>query len=562
MIVPNSSLAALTLAMSLASLCCCSSQPRKADPPDSGDTDSDTGTQPDWSAPGWEMTWIVQAGGGENIHDYPGDMGHGLCPTAEGGVFVTGYTYSEDALFGEGTANEISYLPPDEGLIYLARYDEHGTPAWVARASSRGIGGYSCAAIADGGAVITGNLDAAFDWYGSMVFGAGEPDEVSVETSCSRSPFLAKYTGNGTFEWVTAADRESGYGHSLSVAVSPNGDFCVAGAVLRPFTFSGGDEGITILGTEIEGNKMTENGFLARFSADGTPLWARELSGKDPSLCVSAAALADGSCAVSCSHCGLSRLQGGESPDAVFPLEEGFEENGIPPECGALTARYTAGGDLMWATDLGARGVGISTGAGRMAAAPDCSIAVGGAFQGTMEAEGGVLQAEGVDLFLARLSDKGEILWTALAQGPGDSKVHAENIYGVSISPDGDIAVAGAFSGTKTFGKGEPNETTLISGAGENWFNGFTAMYSPEGRLRWAIPVAVGPAADDITCPYNYRVQQAGAVVFSGPDVLYITGTFLKDAAFGTSPEFMVTLQPYGCADMFLMKLERIEAPR
>jgi hypothetical protein len=547
---------ALVLSGALSS---CSTEPRNVDPPDSGDTD-DSGTQPGWSAPGWDLAWIVQAGGKENIHGYSGDMGFGLCAASDAGVFVTGYTYSEDALFGEDTCHETSYLPPDEGLIYLARYCERGTPVWVARASSRGVGGFSCAATADGGAVMTGFLDAASYWYGSMVFGAGEPGEVSVETSCNRSPFVAKYTGDGSFDWVTAATGQNGYGHAFSVAVSPDGELCVAGSVQRSFSFPLGDGGITVLGTDIEGSADSIDGFLARFTADGTPLWARELNGRDRNGCQTSVALADGSCAVACSHCGVARLSGGDAPDAVFQLEEGKEEEGIPAECGALVARYSAEGDLLWATDLGARGRSISTGAGGLAVGSDGSLAAGGTFQDTIETKDGVLQAKGVDLFLSGLSPEGEILWTSVAQGPGNSQVHAEAVSGVSVSPDGDIAVAGAFSGTKVFGAGEERETTLVSGAGD-WINGFAAMYSPEGRLRWAIPVALGLAKDP-TCPDNHGEQAAFAVIFSGPDVLYITGTFLKDAAFGTSPDSMVTLQPYGCTDIFLMKLERIEEPR
>ncbi|MFO8074139.1 MAG: hypothetical protein R6V85_19945, partial [Polyangia bacterium] len=97
----------------------------------------------------------------------------------------------------------------------------------------------------------------------------------------------------------------------------------------------------------------------------------------------------------------------------------------------------------------------------------------------------------------------------------------------------------------------------LVSeGVNESHLNGFAALYTAQGRLRWAIPVALGPAFD-FTC-ISYDEQDASGISFSGPDTLYITGWFLEGASFGASPDQMVTLQPYGCADMFLMKLERV----
>jgi hypothetical protein len=549
--VTSHSLVAVTLAMSLASLCCCSSQPRKNDPPDSGDTD-DAGVVPAWSTPGWEMSWVVQAGGGENIHEYPGDMGLGLCPAADDGVFVTGYTYSEDALFGEGTANEISYLPPDEGLIYLARYDEHGTPAWVSRASTAGLGASSCAATEDGGTIIAGTADNS-EWYGSNVFGAGEPGVVDLDLAGQRCPFIAGFNADGSFEWITVGDDPQAYGFAFSMATAPSGEFCVAGNIFEPFTFRTEQGEVAVLGTGIEGPATTVDGYLARFAADGTPLWARELNGEEWNYCRSTIVLEDGSCAVACTYKGSAVLDGGGAPSASFEVGE--------EEIGALVAVYSPGGDLAWSRDLGFRGAHLSLSA-VVAIGPDSTLVVGGMFQGVFQEDSASeILSEGADLYLLKLSLEGDILWTAVAQGPGDSQVGAEGIHGVTISPEGDIAVAGSYSGTKTFGAGEPGETTLVSGAGEKWFNGFAALYSPEGRLRWAIPVALGPAKD-LTCPYNWGEQEAMDVAFAGPDALYITGMFLKDAAFGTSPESMVTLQPYGCTDMFLMKLERIEAPR
>jgi hypothetical protein len=164
-----------------------------------------------------------------------------------------------------------------------------------------------------------------------------------------------------------------------------------------------------------------------------------------------------------------------------------------------------------------------------------------------------------VDLYLARLSPEGDQVWTALARSSACEHIYTA-IRGVGVSPDGEIAVAGAFHGQVTFGPGEDRETTLESVDPEG-ANGFLALYSPDGFLRWAIPVALGPL-DDASCTDNWGIQGALGVSFSGPDALYVTGTFLDGAAFGTSPNGMTSLHTFGCNDVFLMKLERVEEPR
>jgi hypothetical protein len=536
------------LSLALLAMLSCSSEPRKADPPDSGDTDSDTGTQPAWSAPGWEMSWVVRAGGQEPYQGGPGDKGLGSGSSPDGGVFVCGYLFSEDALFGEGTYNEVSFLPPEEGVVFLSWYNEDGVPAWVSRAGTTGVGAYSCAATEDGGAVIAGSLEV-WNHEGGVVFGEGEPSETALSLECDRSAFIGKYRGDGGFEWVTAANGQGGYGMGLGVAVATNGDVCLSGIASEPFTFRDDWTEIAVL-VEDPGT----DAFLARFSKAGVPLWVRQILGPGgDNMCWDVVALPDGSCAVTCWYSGTTRVSGGSKKDVTFELSD--------DQSGNLVAVYSPEGDLEWAVDLGIRGnrlpdVGL-------AADFDSSLIAGGSFDGTLTVGGIEVPAQGADLFLSRLSPTGEILWTSVVQGPDESSQRTEGIHSVSISPEGLIAVAGAFSGVKTFGAGEPHETTLVSAAewSAKMFSGFVALYSPEGFLHWAIPVGSGPGVDD-SCSDNWGEQRAHSVSFAGTDTLYITGSFLKDATFGTSPESMVTLQPYGCADMFLMKLERIEAPR
>ncbi len=493
---------------------------------------------------------MVQGGGDETWDGYPGDFGFDVCSTKNGGAYVTGRVHSADyALFGEGTGNEISFVPPEDGVIYLARYDGDGVPLWVSSASTAGNGGFSCSTTAGGGAVVAGSLDGPDYWSsgGTNVFGAGEAGEVDLDLAVVRAPFVGGYRPDGSFDWVTAGDGNDGYASAFDSAVAPSGEICIAGRVRRPFRFCSGEACVEVWGPGT-GDGVHRDGYLARFDAEGVPLWARELNGPGPyDQCNGVAALPDGSCAVACMWSQYAVLEGGQQQDVVFQLDNGY---------GGLVALYSPEGDLEWATDLGIRG-GYPYAPNGMAADSASFIMVGGMTNHSIDTPEGEIQSQGADLFLSKITPAGEIAWTAVAGGPGEPNGGSEGVHGIDISSEGEIAVTGSFSGTKTFGAGEVGETTLVSGGiTEGHENGFAALYTGQGRLRWAIPVALGPAFD-FTCT-SYNEQDALGISFAGPDTLYITGWFLEGSSFGTSPDRMVTLQPYGCADMFLMKLERV----
>jgi len=72
-----------------------------------------------------------------------------------------------------------------------------------------------------------------------------------------------------------------------------------------------------------------------------------------------------------------------------------------------------------------------------------------------------------------------------------------DHCYGVATFADGSSVITGEFSGTCTFGLGEPGVTTLIA-AGS--FDMFVARYNADGSLAWARR-AGGMARDNGSAP-------------------------------------------------------------
>jgi hypothetical protein len=86
------------------------------------------------------------------------------------------------------------------------------------------------------------------------------------------------------------------------------------------------------------------------------------------------------------------------------------------------------------------------------------------------------------DIFVAKYDRDGALLWAT--QVGGDL---SDEGFGIATTKRGDSYVTGYFSGTATFGPGEPNETQLTAAGGPPFRpDMFVAKYDRAGALLWA----------------------------------------------------------------------------
>ena len=307
---------------------------------------------------------------------------------------------------------------------------------------------------------------------------------------------------------------------------------------------------------------------------------------------------------------GTIYLTGFFTGDAVFGKGEANETNlsaaGGASDIDIFLARYHSDGSLMWAKRAGEpsdaslvrweQGKGVTT-------LPDGSSIITGVFYqratfGKGEANETTITSDTVagvpDGFLARYNADGNLEWAKTIGSDG---------YEVTISPDGSILVAGAFSNSTTFGKGEPNETTLQA---ITMVDTYIAEYTTDGQFQWVAHIGAGDVrytlnslADGsfyITGSGNGITFSPGenneAIMISGDTAVYlakytsngqfqwakrictpcgnedtavasdgsvlITGTFYGATTFdpGDSDEFTVNTSDYSDEDYFIIKLE------
>ena len=146
--------------------------------------------------------------------------------------------------------------------VLLAAIEPDGTVRWAKLIGGADYdSGEAIATAQDGTIYITGQFFGAADLGGGVLVGNGN------------DAFVASFTPNGDHLWSfgfggndlsTIYDTDDG----TSIALAPNGDIVVGGSVARIVDF--GD------GTNTPASTARSDGFVARYSADGTNLrWAR-----------------------------------------------------------------------------------------------------------------------------------------------------------------------------------------------------------------------------------------------------------------------------------------------
>lgn len=193
-------------------------------------------------------------------------------------------------------------------------------------------------------------------------------------------------------------------------------------------------------------------------------------------------------------------------------------------------ARYSYYGILLWARRIGGSGDDRA-----LAVAADSSggMVITGSFTSGATIGGAThASAGGADLFVARYDTAGEPSWGMRAGGSGDDQGR-----GVCVARTGHIYVAGAFEDTVSLAG-----SALIS-AGDA--DVLLARLDADGVAEWAVRYG------------SSGIDMANAAVVDGAGACHIAGRFSGSVAFGG-----LRLAGAGGADLFVAKVESSNAVR
>lgn len=440
--------------------------------------------------PNWE--WIKSANGGNN------NVGaYSTATDNQGNIYVTGSYNADSITFGAFTIVNAGgqALSGSNGIdYYLVKYDGMGNVLWA-----KGAGGLyddygqSVATDAAGNVFVIGFFSSD-----TINFGTNSLVNIGVLPNVP-DIFIVKYDATGNVVWAKKTGGifgDRGYG----IAADASGNVFVTGSYDSQITF-----GSTVLNSGGSYNCM----FIVKYDTGGNVLWANSANSNSSSnsfgFCTSADAAGNvyvaGSCANGPVNFGTTTITNSGSDDVFI-------------------AKYDSSGVLQWVKKAG--NVGNESAKGIKADATG-NVYLTGQFRSASLAFGNdtLTNANSTgsisDIFIAKYSNTGNIIWTKSAGGSS-----TDEGQGITVDAIGNV-YSSCRSGSQYIAFGTD---TIINTSG---YQMIIAKYTASGNLIWtkAATTAGFGTGNSVATDAAGNIYLAGIFGYAGnfdSDTLYANG--------------------------------------
>ncbi|RMG81182.1 MAG: hypothetical protein D6714_13395 [Bacteroidetes bacterium] len=426
---------------------------------------------------------VIEQGGG--FSGSVSDRVNAISWNANGDVLLTGMVKGP-AYFGN-----IKLPPIGETDLFLASYSIETGYNWV-----RGFGSKAGVSTAE---------DIAIDESGQIIITGAMFDQTTFDGRTFRTVgnsnlgkmdfFLAKFDPAGNLLWLdhgggnVVPNLQTGDNRGRAVATTIQGDIIAVGDYIGAANFGS---------LKLPEGGPNEDTYLAKYASDGEVLWAKAITGNFMVSAYDVATNPEGDIFV-IGYFGHHNIGGHVIFDEVQLESSGGRD--------IFVAKYDSEGKLLWARRAGASGTGPSGGydyATHVAPDNQGGCLVTGWFQG--EAQFGTFKltsSGGRDIFLAKYSETGEVLWAVRAGGPLNDQGAA-----VVIDQQQNHYCTGFFRGKAFFGTNEIHST------GESDI--FVAKYDRNGALLWLRQMGGDGEAFNSDSATGMAINPNGQIVLSG----------------------------------------------
>ena len=324
----------------------------------------------------------------------------------QGNSFVTGL-FSNSVAFDKFTLRSIG-----SGDMFTAKIDPSGRVIWAKQVGGLDIdSGNEIVADSSGNALVLANT------YGTV-----KVEDVVLNHQGKQDVFVTKYDPNGNFLWakqIAGAGEERGRG----IAADEQNNVLTTGEFTGLLSFGS---------QKVESASNLRDIFLAKYDASGNLLWTKSFgsTGEDYGRGIGTDAA------------GNIYFSGVFSGSVKFGNKT---INSIGGSKDIFLAKTDASGNVLWVRQIGGSG-----------ADEGCEIEVdkagnsyiSGEFPGSATLESTVLKSAGFrDMFIAKYSPQGKLIWVKQAGGEGD-----DVNYAIALDAVAKVTVVGTFRGNASFG--------------------------------------------------------------------------------------------------------------
>ncbi len=354
--------------------------------------------------PDGSLLWAKRAIGEPYYNNENTERGHAVTSLSDDRIIATG-VFGNKAIFGENEPNETAlYYDPYYWDIFIACYNPDGTLAWARRDGGseleRPLG---ITALANNDFVITGEFGTQD--VKPATFGDGDPNEISLYTVGGDDIFIARYNSGGVLQWAKRAGgvcNDAGY----AVAAMSDNTVVVTGSYGNygdpdegPATFGPGEPGQVILP-----HAGWDDIFVARYSTNGSLMWARRAAGESQEIGHGITVLSDNKFAIAGEFWDTITFGEGDPDETTLDTYPNSDPNFVYSDI--FVAWYNPDGTISCATSSGGKSY---DNAYACTSLPDDSVVASGDFAGTYGATFGGGEAnevtyygQGIEFFVAR----------------------------------------------------------------------------------------------------------------------------------------------------------------
>lgn len=367
---------------------------------------------------------------------------------ADGGVALTGTT----------SPSEYNTQP----CALIVKLGKDGTMEWTRNLGCPEAYGRSLATLPDGGMVVTG----AFGGYGDVV-----QDFSSFHIGLS-DIYVVKLDKEGELVWMKSYGG-TGLEEGMSISHTADDGFVITGQTTS-------NDGVFKGLTKNYGGFMGDC-FVIKLNKNGNLVWKKAFGGEQDDGGNSICATSDSGCVITGYYYHGEDLVGSED---VFVM------------------KLSNSGDVVWETMIGGEERDIGT---DVRISPDGEIFVTG-YTNSNDSDFAEMGKGGQDVFLAKLSKDGALLWTTTFGGTMN-----ESAYSISPTIDG---------GALVIGETESNDIDFKR-MNKGGYSAFVLKVDHSGQLIWK--EIIGGAGFD-----------SGSAIETAPDGTFVVAvdTYSKDSTF------------------------------